>query len=491
MQPSSSEKTGLEEKSRSPVQRENSAAPTVIKLDDTGLPLVPQPNASETDPLNYPNAISILAALATLNVAIVNPAVVPLAEEFGIAHVTATYQTTIAIGTSAIGPILFVPFANVYGRRPIYLFTLLIGFVSAIGSAVAKSYGTLIVARAFNGSGAATAAVLGAGTISDMCYMHQRGKAMGLYTVMSTNGAHLAPIIGGYVARSHGWRWCFWTGAMLNGAMLVICLFFLPETLYTRPLGSYDEILTNISKNDDLDGTDIQELLRGGEVYHAPPLAVRTYIRRLGFWDISAERHLRRRDFVVKPLSMMKYPSVAFPAIFYGVIYGFASIEPALTLATLFTRIYNFDTVQNGLANGISLLVGATIGELCSGPVTDLMMQRARRRALSQGKAAPVEVRLQGIWTGALTVPVGLLICKQWQLSKLEDSIYHTLPDGFTVQYAHTFVAPCIGMGRQRWPVSACKSCHRSATHTAATIATVRVAMTLAFASVSSDKYSA
>lgn len=28
--------------------------------------------------------------------------------------------------------------------------------------------------------------------------------------------------------------------------------------------------------------------------------------------------------------------------------YGFASIEPALTLATLFTEIYQFDTVRNG-----------------------------------------------------------------------------------------------------------------------------------------------
>jgi len=52
-----------------------------------------------------------------------------------------------------------------------------------------------------------------------------------------------------------------------------------------------------------------------------------------------------------------------------------------------------------------------SIGELFSGPVTDFMMQRERRRALNQGKAAPIEVRLRWIWTGALTVPVGLLMC--------------------------------------------------------------------------------
>ncbi|KAF9446143.1 MFS general substrate transporter [Macrolepiota fuliginosa MF-IS2] len=414
----SPDKLDLDEKHQSLEHRENSAAGTIIKLDSTGLPLIPQPNASETDPLNYPIwlkllilfQVSILAFLATLNVAIVNPAVVLLADEFHIPQVTATYQTTVAIGTSAIGPLLFIPIANVYGRRPIYLFTLLIGFASAIGSAEAKSYGTLILARIFNGSGAATAAVLGAGTISDMCYMHQRGKAMGLYTVMLTNGGHLAPIIGGYVARSHGWRWCFWTGAMLNGAMLVICVFLLPETIYTRPSSSYDEALADLVKNDELDDAEVKELLKHGEIYHSPPFSLWTYFTRLKLWDVSPERHLKPRHFVVKPLGMLKYPSVAIPALFYGVIYGFASIEPALIVTTLFTRIYHFDTVQNGLANGISLLVGASLGELCSGPVTDVMMQRARRRALGQGKTAAAEVRLHGIWTGAITVPVGLLI---------------------------------------------------------------------------------
>jgi hypothetical protein len=52
----------------------------------------------------------------------------------------------------------------------------------------------------------------------------------------------------------------------------------------------------------------------------------------------------------------------------------------------------------------------SSLGELCSGPVTDIMVQRARRKALEQGNAAAAEVRLQGIWTGTITIPVGLLM---------------------------------------------------------------------------------
>ncbi|KAG6832090.1 hypothetical protein H0H87_002918 [Tephrocybe sp. NHM501043] len=136
----------------------------------------------------------MLAFLATLNVAIINPAVVPLSTEFGIAHVTGTYQTTVAIGTSALGPLIFTPFANAYGRRPAYLLSILTGFASALGSAKAKSYGTLILARAMNGFGPSAALGLGAGTVVDVFFVHERGKAMGLFTLMLTNGAHLAPI---------------------------------------------------------------------------------------------------------------------------------------------------------------------------------------------------------------------------------------------------------------------------------------------------------
>jgi hypothetical protein len=97
---------------------------------------------------------------------------------------------------------------------------------------------------------------------------------------------------------------------------LVISFFLLPETLYTRPPSAYDDVLAGLTKNDELDSTDIKELLKQGKVYQPPPLKFSVYIRRLGFWYPSQDRKLRARDFVVKPLSMLKYPSVAFPALF-------------------------------------------------------------------------------------------------------------------------------------------------------------------------------
>ncbi|KJA16133.1 hypothetical protein HYPSUDRAFT_321431 [Hypholoma sublateritium FD-334 SS-4] len=337
----------IKEGSRSP-------DPSTLKLDGSGLPLIPQPTTLPTDPLNYPDwlkylilvQVSFLAALSILGVGILNPVVVPLAKEFNITPVLATYTTTVALGTGSLGPLIFTPIANVYGRRPAYLISVLIGLGSAVGAATATSFSKLMVARAFTGLGPSAAMGIGAGTVVDLFYGHQRGRAMGIFILLSTNGSHLAPIIGGYIARDRSWRWCLWASAMINGATFFIILFFMPETLFDRPDESTKEIFADDKEKID----EIEDVSSPREAYRSPPMEFRTYIRRLWFWDLDrpASRQIKAKDFVVRPLSLLKYPSVVFPALYFSVTYGLASIEPALTLATLFTKIYKFDTAQNG-----------------------------------------------------------------------------------------------------------------------------------------------
>ena len=48
---------------------------------------------------------------------------------------------------------IFAPLSELYGRRVLYVTTLLIGVVFIIPGAVAKNIGTLLVARAIDGIG--------------------------------------------------------------------------------------------------------------------------------------------------------------------------------------------------------------------------------------------------------------------------------------------------------------------------------------------------
>lgn len=346
-----------------------------------------------------------MAALGTLNTAIINPAYKPLAAEFGITTVQAGYQTTVVIALNGIGPFLWIPLANVYGRRPVYLFTTVLGFASALGSAYAQNFGQLILARVFNGF-FPVAMALGPSTVVDLFFFHQRGRAMGAFTVILTTGAHIAPIIGGLIGQYLGWRWTFKFAAILDGAMLVSIFFLLPETLYLR---------------------DVSNLTHTMEERENLHLNAKTYVSRLRLYTDFPELKLKISHFVWPSLRMAKYPSVLFPAMYYAAQYGFGSILPAVTVATIFSEAFGWNTLEIGLAYGGALTIGGVLGEFIAGTVLDRIIKRARHRL--GGQNPEPEVRLRAIWTGAILLPCGLLIY------------------GFALQYrVHWFVA-LFGMG--------------------------------------------
>ena len=69
----------------------------------------------------------------------------------GITITEASYNTTLAIVLAGVAPLIWSPLANVYGRRPVYIFSSIIGIAAGAGSAVATKWGNLLVARCFVG----------------------------------------------------------------------------------------------------------------------------------------------------------------------------------------------------------------------------------------------------------------------------------------------------------------------------------------------------
>jgi MFS family permease len=148
--------------------------------------------------------ISWLACMGPMSSAVINPAFVPLGKAFKITTVQASY-----IVFAGVGPLFFAPFANVYGRRPIYLLGNLLAGVTNIIAGHCTTWNGILVTRVFNGLGAGSTVAIGAATICDLYFMHERGVYMGIYTFFLTNGPHVAPLIGGYIAQNMGWGWCF------------------------------------------------------------------------------------------------------------------------------------------------------------------------------------------------------------------------------------------------------------------------------------------
>lgn len=223
----------------------------------------------------------------------------------------ASYQTSIAIVFAGVAPFLWVPLANVYGRRPIFLFGTAITIAAICGAGASDTFGKLLAARAFQGFFSSTAMALGAAVAVDCFYMHERGKALGIFTVFVSNGAHVSAIPGGFAGQYLSFRWCYWLGAICTGAMFIIMFFCFPETLYRR------------TKHQDFkSGMSFSRILRS----------------KLRLWGHRDSNHrLTLLDFF-RPFQLIKYPSIIFPVLYYSSSFAWASIEPAVTVASIFSK---------------------------------------------------------------------------------------------------------------------------------------------------------
>ncbi|RFU32211.1 hypothetical protein B7463_g4124, partial [Scytalidium lignicola] len=375
-----------------------------LMLDQHGYALVPQPTHFKDDPLNWPYwlkwlvllQVSFLTFLGPFNSAVVNPALVSIAKTFHITPQAASYQTTAVIVSVGVSPLLWVPLANIYGRRPIYLISAIIGIVATVGSGLANTYPTLIVARVFSGVGVGAAMALGAATVNDMFFLHEKGLKMGIWTVFLTNGPHVGPIIGGYLIEATNYRWGYYVPAIVNSVSFLLMVFALPETLFSR---SPDILACH------------QE---------------RTYMQMLFSFrkNMLHDRRLHARDFV-RPFEMLKYPSVSITLLFYVVTFAYSTILPAVTIAALFTEIYHFKTGVIGLMIGLPLLIGSAVGECCSGSFSDWVVLRYAKR---HGGVRKPESRLPASFGSVLLCPAGIIIY------------------GVTLQKHTHWIGPCMGL---------------------------------------------
>lgn len=224
--------------------------------------------------------------------------------------------------------------------------------------------------------------------------------------VTTVNGSHIAPLLGGPVGQYLGWRWCFKFAAMCDGIMFIIVLCCLPETLYTRPEAASPQ---------------------------SQPKSKYTkaaFISSLQIHDLTPSIPLRWNQFIIPTLSLATEPRIIFPALYYATQYGFASILPAVTVASIFSKEFKWDTLQIGLGYGGALTIGGSMGELAAGLILDAIVKREIQKTINFRP----EIRLRAIWHGEILVPAGLLIY------------------GFTMQYKTYWVGPLIGMGKAAKP---------------------------------------
>ncbi|OWP01166.1 hypothetical protein B2J93_5446 [Marssonina coronariae] len=220
---------------------EAQAATAHLKRDGE-IVLSPQPSDSPNDPLNwslprkYLHAI-LLVFVTGLTAATANDA--GSAQDGMHAEYGITYETmNIGAGVLFVGigywTYLISPAASLYGRRIVYLVSMLLGLLGAIWFTRVRRPSDAILNQLFVGASESVGEASVQLSLSEIFFEHQVGSVIGIYVLATNVGNYLGPIIAAYVAEYLGWRWIAWLAVIICACTLVVLFFALEETMFDR-----------------------------------------------------------------------------------------------------------------------------------------------------------------------------------------------------------------------------------------------------------------
>lgn len=116
------------------------------------------------------------------------------------------------------------------GRRRVFVAGVVLFAASSVACAVAPTIEVLVAARGMQGVGAALLTPGSLAIISASFAAEDRGPAIGLWSGLSGVTSAIAPLVGGWLVDTTGWRGIFWINLPLAIVVVWLAVRHVPET---------------------------------------------------------------------------------------------------------------------------------------------------------------------------------------------------------------------------------------------------------------------
>ncbi|KAF4769966.1 hypothetical protein N7455_009367 [Penicillium solitum] len=326
-------------------------------------------------------SITILVSFVTLAVSLVSSAfsggMSQIMEDFGASQEIVILGVSLFVLGFAIGPLIWAPLSEIFGRRHIFTISFMFLTVFNAGAAGAKNIETLIILRFLAGSFGSSPFGNGGGTIADMFPASQRGIAISLFAAAPFLGPTLGPVIGGFLATAAGWRWVEGLLAAFSGTLWLCIIFLLPETYAPVLLRRRAEKMSTLT----------------GKVYRSQ-LDIDRGPAPLG----KTLKTALSRPWILLFCEPIVLLFSIYMAIIYGTLYMLFAAYPIV-----FQEVRGWSEGIGGLAF-LGILVGMVMAVVYTFPEN---FRYAKKCSQTTDRLAP-ELRLPPSMVGGIALPIGL-----------------------------------------------------------------------------------
>lgn len=335
------------------------------------------------------------------------PGLPAVAVKYGITNSSILSLTlSIFLLSFALGPLIFAPLSEIYGRNLILHSMNVFSIAFSIGCAFSPDTASFIGFRFLLGLSGSAPVAIGAGTISDLFAPHNRASAMAVYSLGPLLGPSIGPIAGGFIAQYSDVKYVFVTIAALCGVASVVGIAFLRETF--APVIQY-QIAT---KEGDTD-----------RMKHLRAVQTAGSTSALGYLGVNV-----MRPFVYLSRSLICFMLSLYMAVIYGVYYLMFATFPRF-----FAETYGFKPGPGGLVY-LGLGIGLIISVVFGGKMSDVLYQSQTKKNGGVGKP---EFRMPAVVPGAIAVPIGLF----WYGWSAEAKLHWMMPIVGTGIFGFGFMA--------------------------------------------------
>lgn len=154
----------------------------------------------------------------------VNIALPEISKEFSLNAVTMSWIAMSFLISSSVFLLPLGKLADIVGRKKIFLIGNILVTISSLLCAVSNSGSTLILSRVFLGIGSAMMFGTGMAIVTSVFPPNERGKALGINVTSVYIGLSAAPVIGGLIIQSFGWRSLFLVPVPVGLTVIAIML---------------------------------------------------------------------------------------------------------------------------------------------------------------------------------------------------------------------------------------------------------------------------